>query len=219
MTERAGGAPDQDFEYTHREPLAVSTAVDHEPATEPIPLAAVEDIAGHVAAEHATTHGYLPTALDLVASSSRGQPLYRTKPAATAVVAAAIIALVTGGWLLARHPATAVEQSNTEASTTAAPTPTTAPPTPVSVAKPPPAPPPPPPPPPPAERTYSPPQRQYSPRYSEPTTAQKPRVDVTRAPMSVAPVPKPVPGSDSNTPGDAPDRDRGGRRRGCFGFC
>jgi hypothetical protein len=36
--------------------------------------------------------------------------------------------------------------------------------------------------------------------------------------MSVAPVPKPVPGSDSNTPGDAPERDKP-RRRGCFGFC
>ena len=56
-----------------------------------------------------------------------------------------------------------------------------------------------------AEPTYSAPQRQYSPRYSEPNQAQKPRVDVTRAPMSVAPVPKPVPGSDSNTPGDAPE--------------
>ena len=164
--------------------------------------------------------GYLPPTLDFAMAAYRGQPWYRTKPAAGVLVAAGVVALASGGWLLLRSPAAAVEQSSTEAPTSAAPVPSKASPTAVSAAKPPPAPlPPPAPPPPPAERTYSPPQRQYSPRYSDPTPAQKPRIDVTRAPMSVAPVPKPVPNSGSNTPGDAPDRDSGRRRHGCFGFC
>ena len=262
-----GGAADQDFEYTRYAPVEVSAPVDHEPVTEPIPVAGVADLSddwsdpevpaepvgGYDPGDYPDAHiveeriaepadpyrwderdevpppapvqpprpkpdlGYSPAALDFMVSTHRGQTWYRTKPAAAAIVALAVIALVSGGWLLVRSPAMAVEESITEASTSAAPTPSTAPPTAVSAAKPPSAPASPPPPP--DQRTYSPPQRQYSPRYSEPTTARKPRVDVTRAPMSVAPVPKPVPGSDSNTPGDAPDRDSGGRRRGCFGFC
>jgi hypothetical protein len=191
--------------------------------TEPIPVADVgydvEETAPPARADPSRDLGHLPPALDFAAASYRGQPWYRTKLAAAAVVAAVLVATVGGSWLLLRNTDTAVQPSSIEAPTTAAPTSTTAAPTAVSAPQPPPAPPPPPPAPPPqAERTYSPSQRQYSPRYSEPTQDQKPRIDVTRAPMSVAPVPKPVPGSRSNTPGDAPDRDSG-RRRGCFGFC
>lgn len=163
--------------------------------------------------------GYVPPPLDFAVTRYRGQPWYRTKPAAAVLVAAVVVALAGGGWLLFRSPAAAVERTSTEAPTGAALTSSMAAPTAVSAAKPSPRPLPPPPPSPPPDSTYSPPARQYSPRYSEPTTAQKPRVDVTRAPMSVAPVPKPVLGSDSNTPGDAPHRDNGRRRRGCFGFC
>jgi hypothetical protein len=166
------------------------------------------------------TSPYIRPDLDFAVSGSRGRPRYTTRPAAAVLVAAVIAAVVCGGWLLVRNPAAAVEQSSTESPTSTPPGTSKAPPVAVSALKPPPAPTPPPPPPPPpaAEPTYSAPQRQYSPRYSESTPAQKPRVDVTRAPMSVAPVPRPVPGSDSNTPGDAPDRDHP-RRRGCFGFC
>jgi hypothetical protein len=150
----------------------------------------------------------------------RPRPWYLTKPAAAAAAAAVIAAFVAGGWLMFRSPSTSAEQSTIEAPTSAPPAPTKPAPTAVSASKPappPPAPPHPPPPPPP-EPTKSVPQRQYSePRYSPPSPTSKPRVDVTRAPMSVAPVPKPVPGSNSSTPGDAPDK--GGRRRGCFGFC
>ncbi len=150
----------------------------------------------------------------------REQHWYRTKPAAVVVAVAVIAAVMCGGWFVLRSPSTAAEQSSTEAPTSAPPAPSKASPTAVSAPNPrprPAPPPPPPPPPPPAEPTYSAPQRQYQPRYSEPSPAEKPRVDVTRAPMSVAPVPKPVPGSDSNTPGDAPGEKP--RRRGCFGFC
>jgi hypothetical protein len=165
---------------------------------------------------------YVRPDLDFAVSGYPGRtPRYPTRPAAAVLVAAVIAAVVCGGWLLVRDPAVAVKQSSTESPRSAAPVPSKAPPVAVSALKPPPAPAPPPPPPPPppaAQPTYSAPQRQYSPRYSESTPAQKPRVDVTRAPMSVAPVPRPVPGSDSNTPGDAPDRDHP-RRRGCFGFC
>ncbi|MDX1883802.1 hypothetical protein [Mycolicibacterium sp. 120270] len=164
---------------------------------------------------------YVRPELDFVAANYREPQWYRKKPAAAAIAAAVIAAVVCGGWLVFRSPSTTAEESQTNPPTGASPTPSNTPPTPASAAKPkpkPPAPPPPPPPPPPsAGPTYSAPQRQYQPWYSEPTTAQKPRVDVTRAPMSVAPVPKPVPGSDSSTPGDAPGEKP--RRRGCFGFC
>jgi hypothetical protein len=164
---------------------------------------------------------YVRPDLDFAVSGYRGRPRYPTTPAAAVLVAAVISAVVCGSWLLVRNPAVALEQSSTESPTSAPPVPSKAPPVAVGALKPPAAPAPPPPLPPPqpeAQPTYSAPQRQYSPRYSESTPAQKPRVDVTRAPMSVAPVPRPVPGSDSNTPGDAPDRDHP-RRRGCFGFC
>ena len=160
---------------------------------------------------------YVQPALDFAVTESA--PWYRTKPAAAALVAAIIAAVVCGGWLAFRSPSTTAEQS-TEAPTSAPPAPSKAAPTASSAPQPSPAPPPPPPPPPPpsAEPTYSAPQRQYwEPRYSAPTPAQKPRVDVTRAPMSVAPVPKPVPGSDSAIPGNSPGEQP--RRRGCFGFC
>jgi hypothetical protein len=160
---------------------------------------------------------YVPPALDFAVTGA--QPWYRGKPAAVALVAAIIAAVVCGGWLAFRSPESTADQT-TEAPTSAPPAPSTAPPTAASAPRPAPLPllpPPPPPPPPPADPTYSAPQRQYSPRYSEPTPTQKPRIDVTRAPMSVAPVPKPVPGSDSATPGDAPGEKP--RRRGCFGFC
>ena len=162
---------------------------------------------------------YVRPELDFAAAEYREQRWYRTKPAAVVVAVAVIAAVMCGGWFVLRSPGTAAEQSSTEAPTSAPPAPSKAAPTAVSAPnpRPKPAPPPPPPPPPPAEPTYSAPQRQYQPRYSEPTQAEKPRVDVTRAPMSVAPVPKPVPGSDSNTPGDAPGEKP--RRRGCFGFC
>jgi hypothetical protein len=164
--------------------------------------------------------GYLRPELDFAKSDYGTQQWYRTKPAA-AVLAAALVAAVLcgGGWLVFRSPGTTAQESQTNTPTSAAPSPSNAAPTVLSAPRPipKPAPPPPPPPPPPAEPTYSAPQRQYQPRYSEPTPAQKPRIDVTRAPMSVAPMPKPVPGSDSATPGDAPgDKPR---RRGCFGFC
>ncbi|MGZ6779967.1 MAG: hypothetical protein ACXVGO_13320, partial [Mycobacterium sp.] len=248
---RAGGAADQDFEYKRSEPTDMAAPVDHEPVTEPIPVAGGEDpsydwsdvgydveepaevdVSGWdgrhelpppappAHAEPSRDLRYVPPAVDFAVSTYRGQPWYRTKPAAAALVAAVLVTIVSGGWLLFPSADTAVQPSGIEAPTSAASTPTTAAPTAVSAPTPSPAPPPPPPPPPPqAERTYSPSQRQYSPRYSEPTPQQKPRVDVTRAPMSVAPVPRPVPGSGSNTPGDAPDRDSGVRRRGCFGFC
>ncbi|WP_164478609.1 hypothetical protein [Mycolicibacterium stellerae] len=153
---------------------------------------------------------YVQPALDFAATVSR--PWYRTKPAAVVLSAAIIAALVCAGWLVFRSPDTTAEES-TEAPTSAPSASSTAASTTASRPRPIPAPPPPPPPPPPPEPTYSAPQRQYSPRYSEPTPAQKPRIDVTRAPMSVAPVPRPVPGSDSGSPGEQP------RRRGCFGYC
>jgi hypothetical protein len=162
---------------------------------------------------------YVASHLDFAVSGD--QPWYRTKPVAAAVVAAVVVAVLCAGWLVLRSPSTTAEQSTVEATTSAPATPTTAQPSAVSAPPPSPAPPapppPPPPPPPPAEPTYSAPQSEYQPTYSEPAPAAKPRVDVTRAPMSVAPVPKPVPGSDSNTPGDAPGEKP--RRRGCFGFC
>lgn len=163
---------------------------------------------------------YARPELDFAAAKYRDQQWYRTKPAAVVLAAAVIAAVLGGGWLVLRSPGTTTEQSSTEASTSAPPAPSKAVPTAVSAPKPKPAAPPPPPPrppPPPPEPTYSAPQRQYQPRYTEPTPVQKPRIDVTRAPMSVAPVPKPVPGSHSNTPGDAPGEKP--RRRGCFGFC
>ncbi|WNG90847.1 hypothetical protein [Mycobacterium sp. ITM-2016-00318] len=158
---------------------------------------------------------------DFAAANYREWHWYRTKPAAAVLAVALIAAVICGGWFVLRSPSTAAEQSLTGA-TSAPPAPTKAAPAVVGAPGPepkpaPPPPPPPPPPPRPAEPTYSAPQRQYQPRYSEPSPAAKPRVDVTRAPMSVAPVPKPVPGSDSNTPGDAPGEKP--RRRGCFGFC
>ena len=300
---RAGGAPDQDFEYTRSEPTESAAFRDHEPTTEPIPIVAQAvpdrlddhawdngavaadpfgvpapefdagelppepadvydlvperpgapewDDAGEMAATEQAVTGppddygwdarddlppkasspapplrarplveaaYVQPALDFARADYRDEAWYRTKPAAAVLVAAVIAAVLCGGWLVFRSPNTNAEQSN-EAPTSAPPAPSKAAPTAVSAPKPPPAPPPPPPPPPPpsAEPTYSAPQRQYSPRYSEPTTAEKPRVDVTRAPMSVAPVPKPVPGSDSSIPGNAPGKEP--RRRGCFGFC
>jgi hypothetical protein len=164
---------------------------------------------------------YVRPELDFVTANYREPRWYRAKPAAAVLAAVVIAALMGGGWLIFRSPGTAAEQSSPEAPPSAPPAPSTAAPTAVSAPLPKPAPPPPPPPPPPAppapEPTYSAPQRQYQPRYSEPSPTQKPRVDVTRAPMSVAPVPKPVPGSDSSTPGDAPGEKP--RRRGCFGFC
>jgi hypothetical protein len=162
---------------------------------------------------------YVRTELDFAATNYRGQPWHRTKPAAVVLAAAVIAAVLGGGWLVFRSPGTVAEQSSNEVSTSAPAAPSKAAPTAVSAPKPTPAAPqpPPPPPPPPPEPTYSAPQRQYQPRYSEPSPAQKPRVDVTRAPMSVAPEPKPVPGSNSGTPGDAPGEKP--RRRGCFGFC
>ena len=157
---------------------------------------------------------YVQPSLDFAVTESA--PWYRTKPAAAVLVAAIISAVLCGGWLALRSPSTTAEQSTDAPTTTAPPAPSNAARTAVSAPVPPPAPPPPPPPPS-AEPTYSAPQRQYSPRYSEPTSASKPRVDVTRAPMSVAPVPKPVPGSDSAIPGNSPSEQP--RRRGCFGFC
>ncbi len=157
-------------------------------------------------------------ATDMAMPQYRPQPWYRTKPVASVLVAAVLVAVVCSGWLVMRTPTTTAEQSNIEAPTSAPPSPTKAQPTAVSAPQLPPAPPPPPPPPPTAEPVYSPPQRQYSePRYSAPPSQdEKPRVDVTRAPISVAPVPRPVAGSDSNTPGDAP---KSGGHRGCFGWC
>ena len=174
-------------------------------------------------ARPAAATAYVRPELDFAKSGYGTQQWYRTKPAAGVLAAALIAAVICGGWLVFRSPATTAQESQTNTPTSAAPAPSNAAPTAVSAPepKPKPAPPPPPPPPPrpPAadEPTYSAPQRQYQPRYSEPTQAQKPRVDVTRAPMSVAPVPKPVPGSNSSTPGDAPGEKP--RRRGCFGFC
>lgn len=282
---RAGGAPDQDFEYTRSERTGTAAPRDHDPATEPIPAVqqAVPDQLddygwdnGEVAAEAVGVydpvperHGdpewhdagetavteqavtgladdyvwdardevpplasapppplrarplvegaYLQPALDFGRADYRNQPWYRTKPAAAVLLVAVIAAVLGGGWLVFRSTSATAEQS-TEAPASAPPAPTKAQPTAVNAPRPSPAPPPPPPPPPPsAEPTYSAPQRQYSPRYSEPTPAEKPRVDVTRAPMSVAPVPRPVPGSDSSIPGNAPGEQS--RRRGCFGFC
>ncbi len=163
----------------------------------------------------------VPPALDFTMSDDR--PWYRMKPVAATLVAAVVVAVLCGGWLVLRSPSTTAGQSTNEApSTGAPPAPTKAQPTAVSAPQPPPppAPPPPPPLPPPPqtdEPVYSAPQRQYSePRRSAPPPAEKPRTDVTRAPISVAPDPKPVPGSDSSTPGDGRDAPR---RRGCFGFC
>ena len=150
------------------------------------------------------------------------QPWYRTKQAVTVLAAAAVVAVVCGGWLVLRSPSTTAEQSTIDAPTSAPPAPSRVQPTAVSAPQPPPAPPPPPPPPAP-EPVYSAPQRQYSePRRSTPPPGAgaeigTTRTPVTRAPISVAPVPRPVAGSDSNTPGDAPKQ--GQRRRGCFGFC
>lgn len=160
----------------------------------------------------------------------RPQTWLRTKQAVTGLAAAAaVVAVVCGAWLVLRSPSTTADQSTTELPT-AEPAPAGAPPAPnsveprVSAPLLPPAPPPPPPPPPPtAEPVNSGPQPQYSePRRTAPTQAEKPEIGVTRtpairAPMSVAPVPRPVPGSDSNTPGDAPKRRSGGG--GCFGWC
>lgn len=150
----------------------------------------------------------------------RPQPWYRTRQAVTVLAAAAVVAVVCGGWLVLRSPSTTAEQSKIEAPTSAPPAPSSVQPTAMSAPQPPPAPPPPPPPSPPAGGpVYSGPQRQYS----EPRRAARPeigatRTPATRAPISVAPVPRPVAGSDSSTPGDAPARERP-RRRGCFGFC
>lgn len=160
---------------------------------------------------------FVSPALDFALPDS--QRWYRIKPVAAVIVAAVIAAIVCGGWLVFGSPTTTAERSTVQAPTSAPPAPSKAAPTAASAPNPPPAPPPPPPPPPPPSPapSYTPPQRQYQPRYTEPSPARKPRIDVTRAPMSVAPVPKPVPGSDSNTPGDA-SREKP-RRRGCFGFC
>ena len=156
----------------------------------------------------------------------RPQPWYRTKQAVTALAAAAVVAVVCGGWLVLRSPTTTAEQSKIEAPTTAPPAPSSVQPTAMSAPRPPPAPSPPPPPPPSppaAGPVYSGPQRQYSePRRAAPPEAEMPeigatRTPATRAPISVAPVPRPVAGSDSSTPGDAPGERP--RRRGCFGFC
>jgi hypothetical protein len=241
---RAGGAADQDFHYSRSEPAEpAEPAYVHDPVTEPIQVTGVAELLpdrtddyGWVERDDAPPppalvqqplRAYPPEAttyvqpnLDFAVSDYRERHWYRSRPAAALLVAAVIGAVVCGGWLVFRSSATTVEQSRTESPTSAPPVSSKAPPAAVSAHTPPPAPAPPPPPPSPAAQpTYSAPQRQYSPRYSEPTPAQKPRVDVTRAPMSVAPVPKPVPGSDSNTPGDAPKDSGGGRRRGCFGFC
>ncbi len=156
----------------------------------------------------------------------RPQPWYRTKHAVTVLAAAALVAVVCGGWLVFRSPSTTAEQSTIEVPTSGPAAPSRVAPTAATAPQPPPAPPPPPPPPPPPaapEPVYSAPQRQYSePRRAAPP-AETPDVGVTRtpatrAPISVAPVPRPVAGSDSNTPGDAPKK-QGQRRRGCFGFC
>jgi hypothetical protein len=240
---RAGGAADQDFHYSRAEPAEPAEPVHvHDPVTEPIQVTGVAELPpdptddyGWVECDDAppppalvqhplrayplAATTYVQPNLDFAVSDYRERHWSRSTPAGALLVAAVIGAVVCGGWLVFRSSATSVEQSRTESPTSAPPVSSKAPPAAVSAHTPPPAPAPPPPPPPPAAQpTYSAPQRQYSPRYSEPTPAQKPRVDVTRAPMSVAPVPKPVPGSDSNTPGDTP-KDSGGRRRGCFGFC
>ena len=272
---QAGGPADRDFVYRGSDRASTH---DHEPATEPIPVAAVEEFAPEAdsvelppeqpvdiydlmpdqtgdsewddvglaqAADHAvtaSTDDYRWLERDDVLPLAPSRPLkarrvaepasfapvldfavsdterwYRTKPATGVLVAAVIAAVVCVGWLLFRSPGTTAEESNADEATSAPPSPSTAAPTAVSAPKPPPSPPPPPPPPA-AQPTYSAPQWQYSPSYGSPNQQRKPRVDVTRAPMSVAPVPRPVPGSDSNTPGDAPERDKP-RRRGCFGFC
>jgi hypothetical protein len=188
-------------------------------AHEDVPLPAPAPARPPLRARPVADVGYVQPALDFAATGSA--PWYRTKPAAAVLVAAIIAAVVCGGWLVLRSPSTTAEQPTEAAPTSAPPAPSTAAPTAMSAPAPPPAPPPPlppPPPPPPAEPAYSAPQRQYSPRYSDPTPAQKPRVDVTRAPMSVAPGPtKPIQGSDSAVPGNAPGEQP--RRRGCFGFC
>jgi hypothetical protein len=188
-------------------------------APEDVPPPAPAPVRPPLRARPVADGGYVQPALDFAATDSA--PWYRTKPAAAVLVAAFIAAVVCGGWLVFRSPSTTAEQPTEAAPTSAPPAPSTAVPTAMSAPAPPPVPPPPPPPPappPPAEPAYSAPQRQYSPRYSEPTPAQKPRVDVTRAPMSVAPGPtKPIQGSDSAVPGNAPGEQP--RRRGCFGFC
>jgi hypothetical protein len=210
---------DDDVEVASAQYAVTETPVDYgwDPPAE-VPPATVAPVRPPLRARPDAQGSYLPPALDFAATGS--QPWYRRKPAAVALVAAIIAAVVCAGWLAFRSPESTAEQS-TEAPTSAPQPPSTATPTAASAprpAPPPPPPPAPPPPPPPAEPTYSAPQRQYSPRYSEPTPAQKPRVDVTRAPMSVAPgATKPIPGSDSAVPGNSPGEQP--RRRGCFGFC
>ena len=157
----------------------------------------------------------------------RPQPWYRTKQAVTVLAAAAVVAVVCGGWLVLRSPSTTAEQSKIEA-------PTSAPPAPSSAA---------------THRDERSADRPAAPRLprlrrrlrqrlgrcipgrngnirsraaQRRPEAEKPeigatRTPATRAPISVAPVPRPVAGSDSSTPGDAPGEQP--RRRGCFGFC
>lgn len=212
------------------------TDVSHSPPPRPLvsapldfrPAAGDDDLVAPQAAEpvrplrarRVAETTYVRPELDFATANYRERHWYRMKPAAAVLAVALIAAVICGGWFVLRSPSTAAERSSTGAPTSAPPAPTKAAPTAVSAPRPEPKPPPPPSPPPPprpAEPTYSAPQSPYQPRYTQPAPAEKPRVDVTRAPMSVAPVPKPVPGSDSNTPGDAPGEKP--RRRGCFGFC
>ena len=57
---------------------------------------------------------YEPAAPRFRGDRLRQPPWYRTKPAAVALTAAVIAAVVGGGWLILRSPAPAVEQATTE---------------------------------------------------------------------------------------------------------
>ncbi|OBK71875.1 hypothetical protein A5651_17890 [Mycobacterium sp. 1274761.0] len=197
-----------------------------EPTTEPIPVDNFETSPepAEPPAPAAAEAAYALPSHGFAMARVRKQPWYRAKPTVGALVAGIVVAVALGGWLVFRSRATTAEQSTTEVPTSVLPpAPSKSPPpagtAPKRAATPPPPTSSPPPPPASSRPTNSAPQRQYSPRYIDSSPTQKPRVDVTRAPMSVAPVPKPVAGSESNIPGDAPDKEGGSRRSGCFGFC
>lgn len=210
-----------DLDESPAEPSAdqadTGTEVDHDPITEPLPLAepttegdGVDD--WYDEREPTYTRAFTGTpigsSVGALTFKAAPAPWYRTKRGVIGVIAAAAAVLLSVAVLqLVRGSSTDADQPSAPAPS-AEPTAENTPPSPVgpepsmSAPAPPPAPPPPPPPPPspqdsaPAYQPYYP-----APRNPAPSQSNKPEIGVTRPPMSVAPdVRAPRPGEGQ--PGD-----------------
>jgi hypothetical protein len=197
----------------------------HDPVTEPIAVAEIEDHSTVEPVHDDAWDDYLEEAprepappvryrtgrspeLSALTFKAAAPPWYRTKKALFVVAAAAAMAVIVADILLIPGNDTPEPTSGTPSAPTTAPTPSTAPT--LSAVQPRPAVPPPPPPPPPPQSAEpdSPPVydggRQWQP---SPSQQKKPEFGVTRtpetrAPISVAPPQRQVPDSNSATPGD-----------------